>query len=154
MIFALFHTKVQVSTQFSRGVPWIFAHAFNVPLPSLLWFIFFSLEMWDRLRPKYPEKYKNPNIWRGKKKKKSKKARRGHTKHTRVCAKFQGLISQKRREHWTLTEFGVLGYLEAACMYYLLLYVPPGLRRFQKKWANVGTSSHRCCTSQHLITSG
>ena len=29
-----------------------------------LFLFFFSLDMWDPLRPKYPKNYKNPNIWR------------------------------------------------------------------------------------------
>ena len=32
-------------------------------------FVFLSLEMWDPLRPKYPQKYQNTNIWRENKQK-------------------------------------------------------------------------------------
>ena len=80
MIFALYRTKVQMSTLFLRDRPGNFAHVFNVPLLSLLrmFFRFFSLDMWDLLRLTYPEEIKNPSIWR--KKKQSKKGRQGRSK--------------------------------------------------------------------------
>ena len=66
-------------------------------------FFFFSPKMWGLSRPKYSQKYKNPNIWR--KKKHSLKARQGHIEQ--VC-KISGSNSQKRRGHWPLKEFAVL----------------------------------------------
>ena len=57
------------------------------PCRAFLGISLFFLEMWDRLRPKHPENYKNPNIWRGKKKGIRKMLGRG-TLNT--CATFQG----------------------------------------------------------------
>ena len=69
--------------------------------------VFFSLEIWDHLRPKYPKKYKNSNIWRKKKKKNPIRTSLGRGR-LNTCKKIQGL-SQKRRGHWTLKEeVGVL----------------------------------------------
>ena len=52
--------------------------------------VFFSLEMWDPLRPEYSKKYKNSNICRKKQEKKTIRKRvGGGTLNTRV--KFQGI---------------------------------------------------------------
>ena len=110
VIFALHHTKVQMSTPFLRVRPWNYAHVFNLPLPSLLRmgffvFVFFSPKMWGPLRPKiYPKNTKKTNIWRKKYKKIVKGPAGAHL--TRV--QNSGSISQKRRGHWHLKQFGVL----------------------------------------------
>ena len=65
---------------------------------------FFSLEMWDPLRPKYPKKYKKRKNLAGKKNIR-KRLGRG-TLNT--CAKFQGIIYKKGCGLWPLKEFGVI----------------------------------------------
>ena len=119
VIFALYRTKAQMSTTFLRGRPWNL-HVSNVPLPSLIrmcLFLFFSLEMWDPLRPKYPKKYENPNTWRGENKNKTvKRLGRGTLN---ACAKFQSLYLSKTA--WTLDSEGIWGYkLEPACVQLVL----------------------------------
>ena len=56
--------------RFGEIRPWNFEHEFNVPLPSLLrmfLFLFFSLEMWDPLKPNYPKKKHKPKYLAGQK---------------------------------------------------------------------------------------
>ena len=66
-------------------------------------FVFFSLEMWHPLRPKYPNKYENPNIWRkttkNKNNKKKKLVRGSAGAHEVRVQNFTVLISRKRRGH-------------------------------------------------------
>ena len=66
---------------------------------------FFSPKMWGFLRPQYPPKIQTSQHLAKNKQAYSSKARQGHIKH--VC-KISGAISQKRRGHWYLKEFGVL----------------------------------------------
>ena len=76
---------------------------------------FFSREMWDASRPKYPKKYNNPNIWRNKtKQNKAFVGLAGALQHLYIrrivyifmldVCKIPG--SSSRRGHWTLKEFG------------------------------------------------
>ena len=85
VIFALHHTKVQMSTPFLRDRPWNFAHVFNVSLSSLLRMFVFSQEMWDPLRPKKKQ------ISGEKKKKKKKPLRKRLGRGTLNTWKNQGL---------------------------------------------------------------
>ena len=114
MIFSLYSTKLQMSTLFLRDRPWHSVHVFNVPLPSLsrivffLFFCFFSTEIWDPLRPKYPPKTQKPKYLAEKKRKKKKPIRERLGRGTlNTCAKFQGLSLQNGVDIWTLKEFGV-----------------------------------------------
>ena len=66
-------------------------------------FRFFSPEVWDPLRLKYPEKKKTDFL----REKKLIRARLGRGTWS-TCEKNQGLVSQKRRGHWTLKEFGAI----------------------------------------------
>ena len=85
-----------------------FLHTLMLPLPSLLRiltyvYIYLLLEMWDPSRPKYPKKYQNSKYLA--RKKQTRKARQGHIKRV---YNISGSISEKRREHWTLKEIGVI----------------------------------------------
>ena len=69
-------------------------------------FVVFPLEIWDAVRPKYPQKIQNSKhlAKKGKRKNIPERLRRG----TLNTCKIAGSISQKRRGYWTLKEFGVL----------------------------------------------
>ena len=76
--------------------------------------VFFSLEMWDPLRPKYPQKYKSPNIWQKTKQKNKHWKRQGQIKH--VLLKFQG-HTYLSKTAWTSDPEGVWGgKVEPACI--------------------------------------
>ena len=113
----------------------MFAHVLNVSLPSLLrvgFFVFgfffaghvgsLKTQISQKLqKPKYLAKictgiYEKKNI--------CKRLGRG-TLNT--CAKFQGLISQKRRGHLTLKEIGVscLSQPVRFCLFFFVLFHPP-----------------------------
>ena len=94
--------------------PWNFAHVCNVPLPSLrrigfFLFFFVSLEMWNPLTPKYLQKYKNKNKSGKKKTNENENPIRTSRGTLNTCAKFQGLMSQKRRGH--LDSEGIWGFM-------------------------------------------
>ena len=116
MLFAPYRTKVQMSTPFLRDRPWNFAHVFNVALSSL-WLLLkfcFLWTIWDPLRPKCPEKYKNRNIWWREKTKEnhSRKLRQEHIDH--VCKISVSCLSKTA---WTLDSQGIWDdKLEPACM--------------------------------------
>ena len=105
MIFARLPHKIQMPTPFLRIDPEILHTCLMCPCRALHDFFFFSLEMWDPLRHKYPKKYKNQNIWRKKKGFVNDSA--GHY----VC-KTSGSMSRKRRGHWTLKGFGAISLEE------------------------------------------
>ena len=81
---------------------------------------FFLPEMWDSLRPKYPKKYKNTNIWP----QKNKRNVTGSAAASRTRVQnFRVYLSQSA---WTLdTEWNWGDKLEAACSCVLLLCIPP-----------------------------
>ena len=72
-------------------------------------FVFRNHNCWPMIRPKYPKKYKNPNIWQKKRKV------NGSAGETQVC-NFSGFYLSKTA--WTSDSEGIWGdKLEPACMY-------------------------------------
>ena len=76
-----------------------------------LFFFVFSLEIEDPFKIQISQKMQKPKHLAKKKRKNSNSKRLGKGILNTLC-KISGSISQKRRGHWTLKEFGVLCFVK------------------------------------------
>ena len=150
MIFALYHTKGQMSTPFlrSKSRPWIFAHVFNVPLSSLQRLFISAGKCGIPQAPNTPYNTKTQISCQRKQKTKRAFVEGSAGAHLYTVAKFQGLHLSNGvgivlwRSLFFLTRTSLCFYPSLPSVWMAISSLDASCRCMAHKW--VGVDIHNC----------